>query len=155
MGPQFAGREDDLSGVERRLAGWQPVTGPADDVVFAAGFSAGRRGRRLVQTACVVLAAGAAGLGVWGLAERAERLAVEAQLRAAGTTGPTAPAAAEPAPLEPVYPPSPDGYFHLRREVGEDPDRWLAPPQVGSPPPGPPAEVPGLRAGRRDALPDL
>src|SRR5437764_15312701 len=76
-------REEDLSAVERRLAGWRP--GPAgldaDAMLFAAGRAAGRRGRLPALALCGVLAVAAVGLGAWALTERAERLAIAGRLR--------------------------------------------------------------------------
>jgi hypothetical protein len=149
--------EDDLNDVERRLAGWQPAPAglDADAMLFAAGQAAGRRGRgRLVWPAlCVLLAVQAAGLGVWGLSERAERQALANRLREPAPI-PGAPPATVVAASS--YTPSPDDYFHLRRRAEQDPGRWLAslppagPPALGPPPPGPTI----LRAGQRDGLLD-
>lgn len=153
-------RQDDLSAFERRLAGWRPAPADAgaDAMLFAAGRAAGRRGpgRLLWPALCVLLAAQAVGLGVWGLSERAERRAL-AGLRE-HAPAPDAPPATAMAELPgPLYVPSPSDYFSLRREVEHDPDRWLAAKQPPSPQaPGPPPPAPPiLRAGQRDALPDL
>ncbi|HEX4609737.1 MAG TPA: hypothetical protein VH092_16175, partial [Urbifossiella sp.] len=79
MDPTPARREDDLSGVERRLAGWRPVSDTPDAVLFAAGVAVGRggRSRRAWPVACALLAAQAAGLCGWAFSERAARLAAE------------------------------------------------------------------------------
>jgi len=150
------GREDDLSACERRLAGWQPAAGnlDADAMLFAAGRAANRRGRLLWPALCTLLAAQAAGLGLWGLSERAERVGLARLLpdRAPAPNIPQAPAVAELP--EPRYSPSPDDYFHLRRRLEQDPGRWLAAaPTAGTKPIGPPpARPPILRAGQLDGL---
>jgi hypothetical protein len=147
--------EDDLSGLERRLARWQPAAErlDADAMVFAAGRAAGRGGLgRLLWPACsVLLAVQAAGLLGWGLAERAERQALASRLR----EQPKAPNAAPvPAVLaEAVYSPSPDDYLHLRRMMEQDPSGGLdslqpdGPPPIGPPPPEPAILTPGQRGG--------
>ena len=153
-------REDDLSDVERRLAGWQPASGSldADARLFAAGRAAGRRGRGslLWPALCALLAVQAAGLVTWGLSERAGRLALAGQLaeRTPDRSGP--PASAVAVLPESSYVPSPDDYFHLRRQVEQDPGRWLAFAQPAGPPPlGPtPPEPAVLKAGQRDGLLD-
>jgi len=152
--------EDDLSAVERRLAGWRPRAEglDADAMLFAAGLAAGRRGwgRLLVPALCGLLAALATGLGAWGLSERAEREAMASRLRQHAPTPGAPPATAVALLPEPSYTPSPDDYFHLRQRVLQDPGRWLAfsepagPPAPGPPPPGPAI----LRAGQRDGLLD-
>src|SRR5262245_2702578 len=85
MDTPFPRHEDDLNDVERRLAAWQPDSGrlDTDAMLFAAGLAAGRRGRGrfLWPALCVVLTLQAAGLGVWGLSERAERLALNVRPR--------------------------------------------------------------------------
>ena len=77
MDTQPSSNEDDLSDVERRLTGWQPAAErlDADAMLFAAGRAAGQGGlgRLLWPACCVLLVVQAAGLLVWGLAERAER----------------------------------------------------------------------------------
>jgi hypothetical protein len=151
------GREDDLSAVERRLAGWQPESGGlhTDALLFAAGHAAGRRGRGplLWPALCAVLAVQAAGLGVWGLSERAGRLALAGRLPERppdrGTPPPTAVAALPESPSAP----SPDDYLHLRRRAEQDPNLWLASAQPAGPPaPGPPPPPVIFRAGQRDDL---
>ena len=94
--------EDELSDFERHLAGWQPAPGglDADAMLFAAGQAAGQRGRgRLLGPAlCVLFAVQGAGLGAWGLSERAERL----RWRAACTNAPR-PRARPRRPRSPLY----------------------------------------------------
>lgn len=153
-------REDDLSEVERRLAGWQPAAGnlDADAMLFAAGRAAGRRGRGalLWPALCALLVVQAAGLGVWGLSEHTERLALAGSLRER-TPAPNMPTSPGVAVLpESSYTPSPDDYFHLRRRVEQDPGRWLASLQhEGTQAPGPPSPKPAIfTAGQRDGLLD-
>ena len=158
MDPHPPSREDDLSECERRLAAWQRAAGnlDADAMLFAAGCAAGRRGRlRLVWPAlCALLVVQAMGLGVWGLSERAERVALAGRLqeRAPAPNVPQAPAVAQlPAPR---YTPSPDDYFQLRRRLEQDSGRWPASAlavraqTIARPAPGPAI----LRAGQHDGL---
>jgi hypothetical protein len=149
--------EDNLSDLERRLAGWQPTAESldADAMLFAAGRAAGRRGwgPLLWPTLCALLAVQAVGLGVWGLSERAERQALASLLHDHAPSPVPSPAPEVP---ELAYAPSPDGYFNLRRQMEQDPNRWLASLQPAATPiPGPPPpEPPILRAGQRDGLLD-
>ena len=140
-------RENDLSEVERRLAGWQPASGSldADAMLFAAGQAAGRRGQRplLWPALCALLAVQAAGVGVWGLSEHAERLALAASLsQRAPVPSPSAASGLAVIP-ESSYQPSPGDYLSSRRLMEQDPNGWLASlqpagPQVpGQPPPEP------------------
>jgi hypothetical protein len=104
----------------------------------------------------VLLVVQAIGLGLWGLAERAGRQALAAQLRQSGavagasTTGPAAGAPSS------TYTPSPDDYYHVRRRAEQDPGRWLAslqlpePQTAGPPPPEPVIFRAGLRDGQFD-----
>jgi hypothetical protein len=137
--------EDDLSEIERRLAAWQPAAArsDADAMLFSAGLAAGRRGRGHViwPALSLLLVALAFGLGVWGLSERAERIAL-----ASRPLERTAPPESSPSPAvaaRPPYTPSPDDSLHLRRQIEQDPSRWLAslqpaePHAIGPPPPEP------------------
>jgi hypothetical protein len=153
-------REEDLSEVERHLAGWKPDAGnlDADAMLFDAGRAAGGggRGALLWPALCAFLAAQAAGLGVWGLSERTERLALAGRLRD-GTPAANVPAAPAVVVLpESSYTPLPDDYFHLRRRAEQDPGRWLASSRSErTQPPGPPPPSPAIfSAGQRDGLPD-
>jgi hypothetical protein len=160
MDQQSPRHEDDLSDVERRLAGWHPASAglDADAMLFAAGQAAGRRGRgRLLWPAlCAFLAVQAAGLGAWGLSERAERRALASRLRERAPA-PSAPPATDVAvPPEPSYTPSPDDYFHLRRRAEQNLTRGPAslPPAAAQALAPPPPEPAILRAGQRDGLLD-
>jgi hypothetical protein len=160
MDPHTPRDEDDLSDCERRLAGWRPDSTnlDADAMLFAAGQAAGRRGRgRLLWPAlCGVLALQAAGLGAWGLSERAERQVLTSLLREQTPERNALLAPALASAPEPSYTPSPEDYFHLRRRAEQDVNGWLAslappgPQAVGPPPPEPAI----LRAGQRDGLLD-
>ena len=148
----------DLSDCERRLAGWHPASAglDADAMLFAAGRAAGRRGpgRLLWPALCLLLAAQAVGLGVWGLSQRAEYRALASRLREFAPDPGAPPANAVAVLPESSYTPSPEDYFHLRRRLEQDPDRGLAswqpagPQAPEQPPPGPPI----LRVGQRDGL---
>jgi hypothetical protein len=151
-------RKDDLSEVERRLAGWRPGAEglDADAMLFAAGLAAGRRGwgRFLGPGLCVLLTALAVGLGAWGLSEHAERQALANRLRERAPAPGGPPAAAVAAIPEPAEEPSPGDYLSLRRRMEQDPAGWLASPQsagpaaLGAPPPGPAV----LRLGQGDRV---
>jgi hypothetical protein len=161
MGAHTPRREDELSDIERHLAGWQPASAGlnADAMLFAAGQAAARRGRsRLVAPAlCILLVVQSAGLGVWGLSERAGRLALATRIRerAPAPTAPLAIAVAVAVLSEPSYTPSPEDYWHLRRRAEQDPGRWLASLQPpGARAPDPPPEAAILRAGQRARLLD-
>jgi hypothetical protein len=149
--------EDNLNDLERRLAGWHPAPEglDADAMLFAAGRAAGRRGRGhlLWPALTVVLAVQAAGLGLWGLSERAERQILASRLR---QRAPALSAPPETAVAESSYTPSPDDYFHLRRRMEQDPSHWLAAlSPAGSQALGPTPPKPLiLRAGQRDGLLD-
>jgi hypothetical protein len=116
--------KDDLNDVERRLAGWRPAAAglDADAMLFAAGQAAAPRGRgRLLWPAlCAVLTIQAAVLGAWGLSERAERQLLASRLREQVPSGKL-----PPADMVASYTPSPNDYFHLRRQAEEDPNPWL------------------------------
>jgi hypothetical protein len=152
--------EDDLSDVERRLAGWHPASAGLhpDAMLFAAGQAAGRRGRgRLLWPAlCLLLAVQAAGLGAWALSERAECRALASRLGERAPAPEALPAVAVGVPPGPSYTPSPDDYFHLLRRAEQDPGHWLAslPPAAPQAPGPPPPEPAILRAGQRDGLLD-
>ena len=153
-------REDDLSELERYLAAWQPVSDglSADAMLFAAGQAAGRRGRSqlLWPVLCALLTAQAAGLGVWGLSERAERQVLASRLSERAPTH-----SASPAPVvvvrESSYEPSPSDYLSTRRLMEQDPNGWLASVQ----PAGSKANVPSpprpsiLTPRQRDGLFEL
>jgi hypothetical protein len=161
MGAQTPPHEDELSDIERHLAGWRPASDGlnADAMLFAAGQAAARRGRgRLLGTAfCVLLVVQSAGLGVWGLSERAGRLALATRIRerAPSSTAPPATAVAVAVFSEPSYTPSPEDYWHMRRRAEQDPVRWLASLQPpGARTPDPPPEAAILKAGQRAGLLD-
>ena len=152
--------EDDLSDFERHLAGWQPASDglSADAMLFAAGQAAGRRGRSqlLWPMLCALLTVQAAGLGVWGLSERAERQALASRLSDRARAH-----SASPAPVvvvrESSYEPPPVDYLSTRRQMEQDPNGWLASRQPAGlqalgPSPPPPAI---LTPRQRDGLFDL
>src|SRR5262245_48419798 len=152
--------EDELSALERRLVDWRPGAEglDADAMLFAAGVAAGRsavrRGplRRLLVAANVLLAALAAGLGAWGLMERAERLELAGRYP---ETVPSSSAAAKTLAGGPEasYTPSPEDYFHLRQGMTRDPNEWrTSQPAGGAPPLEPPPEPAIFRVGQLDAV---
>ena len=151
--------QDDLRDLERRLLDWRPesVNLDADAMLFAAGIAAGRRVRRrfLMPVLCGLFGALAAGLGFWGLSERAERQVLARLLRERDSI-PTEYSPHIAVRPEATYTPAPDDYWSLRQQMAQDPSRWLAKlepsgPQVVGPPP-PQSDI--LRAGQRDGLLD-
>jgi hypothetical protein len=157
MDPHTPCDPDHLNALERRLAAWRPAAEGLDPnaVLFAAGLAAGRsgRGRLLAPALCGLLAALAVGMGVWGMTERAERLALAAGLSKQPPTPQAVPPNAVAGLPELTYTPSSDDYIHLRRRAEQDPNRWLAAlspagGQAPAPPPGPAI----LHAGQREGL---
>lgn len=144
--------QDDLSDLEHRLSSWRPddLGVNADAMLFAAGLAAGRseRGRLLGLGLGGLLAVLALGLGAWGWLERAERQALANCLRERTPSSATFVVVLPASP----YTPSPGDYFSLRRQMEQDPSRWLASLQpTGPQTPGPPPPEPAiLRAGQRD-----
>jgi hypothetical protein len=151
--------EDDLSKFERFLAGWRPSSDglDADSMLFAAGQAAGRRGRSqlLWPMLCALLTVQAAGLGVWGLSERAERQALASRLPERAPTQSASPATVAVA-RESSYEPSPGDYLSTRRLMEQDPNGWLASVQPAGlkanvpPPPSPAVLTPRQRDGLFD-----
>jgi hypothetical protein len=129
MEPHNSHHQDDLSDMEQRLARWQPVSASrsAEEVVFAAGVAAGRRGRsRLVWPAvCALLAALSIGMTIWGASERAERITIASRVKERALAM-TKPLPDEVAAATTCYSPSADDYFQMRRRAEQDPSRWLA-----------------------------
>jgi hypothetical protein len=151
-------QNDGLIDIERRLAEWSPLSGSSnsDTMLFAAGYAAGRgvMPRCVWPVICILLVLQSVGLAIWAFSERGERRFLESQLREAT---PSVPAANVPPVLpEPTYEPSPQDYYHLLREVEQDPISWLAPPSPGQLPPVPPMEKPSLRRSvQQESLFDL
>ena len=149
---------NDLSDLERRLSSWRPGAAglDADAMLFAAGLAAGRarRGRLNGPVLCGLLAALAFGLGAWGLSERAERQTLTALLRERGPSSQPLPVTVVAVFSEPGYTPAPGDYFSLRRQMEQDPDRWLASlePSGGQAPAPPPAAPAILTPRQRDDL---
>jgi hypothetical protein len=79
-----------------------------------------------VAALCGVLALLAAGLGTWGLTERAQRLALAARVGEPAPAPAALPANSVAELPQAVYRPAPDDYLHLRRLLEQDPLRWLA-----------------------------
>jgi hypothetical protein len=152
-------RPDDLSGLERQLAGWRPAGDglDADAMLFAAGRASARpRGRLLWPALACGLGVLAVALGAWAAAERAERLTLAETLR-------QHPAPAPPAVLPGPSPDAPSdgegtrhGPLALRNLVLEHGlDAWRDESLVHAGPPGPPApDTPVLRPWQRDRLAD-
>ena len=151
--------EDDLSDFERHLADWQPASVglSADAMLFAAGQAAGRRERSqlLWPMLCALLFVQAAGLGVWGLSERAERQVLASRLSDRARAH-----SASPAPVvvvrESSYEPPPVDYLSTRRQMEQDPNGWLGSRQpsglqaLGPSPPSPAILTPRQRDGLFD-----
>jgi hypothetical protein len=149
--------EDDLSEFERHLAGWRPSPGglDADAMLFAAGRAAGRRGRGqlLWPVLCALLTVQAVGLGVWGVTERAERLALASRIPKSAQIDSASPATVVVLE-ESSYKSSPGDYLSTRRQLEQDPNGWLASLQsTGSQPFMPPPPQPAILTPRqRDGL---
>ncbi len=148
---------DDLSAIERRLAGWQPAGEglDADAMLFAAGRASVRPGigRFAWPALAGALAVVAAILGVWLASERSERLALVQQLRRQVPS--PAPVPTPPA-FSPVEQPAPSAYLTLRQRLDRGLDPWSesALTKAGSPPAHPGPAPPVLKAWRTDAIPD-
>ena len=145
--------EDNLSDIEGQLAQWRPGADglDADAMLFAAGLAAGRRGRgRLLGPAlCGLLAILAAGLAAWGLAERSERQALASRLRQRQPSPDPAAVTDVAAITKSSYEPSPNDYLSIRRQMEQDPDRWLASQQSNGPKvSGPPLAQPEILTPR-------
>jgi hypothetical protein len=138
---------DDLSDLERRLAGWRPDPAGlnADAMLFAAGrASAGRPWLAWSALACS-LAALVVAAAAWRL-ERAERIALAAQLRR------QAPAVVVPDEQPTFDEPGPNSFLTAHRALEHGLDAW--PPQPVVPPKTPSPEPTVLEAGRRGTLLD-
>jgi hypothetical protein len=152
--------EDDLNECERCLARWRPAADglDADAMLFAAGLAAGRRGssRWFWPALCALLAVQTAGLGWWGLGERAERRTLASLLRQSTPAVVEPPAARREAVPPPPYTPTAGDYVSLRRLIEQDPNRWLAsPPSAAAQAPEPPPPEPAiLRSHQREGLLD-
>lgn len=151
MEPNPQRPEDELSGLEHRLASWRPGSSGlnADALLFAAGVASGRVGRRAWAAVASVLAVVAVSLGVWGGIERSGRLELARHL----AEQPPPP----PAPVPPsTEPPSPGNYLTAREIVLErGVEAWAALSPTPHSPPGPESPEPTtLRAWRRDRLLD-
>jgi hypothetical protein len=140
-------QDDNLIEFERRLSGWCPNSGGPnpDNVLFAAGFAAGRgvRARWVLPLICSLFAIQATGLTIWALSEREGRLILESQLLEPTPSLPEAITA--PDHSESTYEPLSQDYFHLLRDLEHDPILWLTPQPPGAFPPEPQMEKPGLR----------
>jgi hypothetical protein len=153
-------RPDDLSDLERRLAGWRPATAGLDPdaLLFAAGRASVPRPspiRFAWPAVAAALALLAAGLGAWIAVERSGRLALAEELRHAPRPQEPAPRELPPAPVDDSDPPPISSYFVARNLVlahGVDAwsDRTLAP----APAPGHSDTPPILQVGRPDTWPD-
>jgi hypothetical protein len=141
---------NDLSGIERTMAGWQPSTAglDTDAMLFAAGqaAAAGRRGRYLWPALCAFLAIQTTGLAIWGLREHSER---EVLARRLGDHTPAA--QVPPADVVASYSPSPNDYIHLRQRAEHDQRLWLAAEHAEAAG-GPGLDPAILRAGERERL---
>jgi hypothetical protein len=149
---------DDLSEIERRLSVWRPNAEGLnrDAMLYAAGLAAGKggHGRLLWPALCSLLAVCAAVLGAWGLNERAECQFLIGRLHEPTSSAPASPTNALAAAPHSAFVASPDGYLNLRRQLEQDPGRWLAsrefkgPTAIGPAPPEPAI----LRASQFEAL---
>jgi hypothetical protein len=149
---------DDLSEIEGRLSVWRPSAEGLnrDAMLYAAGLAAGKAGRRrpLWPVLCSLLALFAAALGAWGLNERAERQFLIGRLHEPTPASAATPTNALVAAPHSASVTSPNSYLNLRRQLEQDPGRWLAsrefsrPTAIGPAPPEPAI----LRASQLEAL---
>jgi hypothetical protein len=115
---------DDLTDLERRLAGWRPDAAGLDPdaMLFAAGRASVRSSpTRFVWpaiAACMTVVA--LGLGGWAAKERSGRLELARLVQKPTPTVPT------PAPEPSPEPPPTGSYFAMSRLVRQDPDAFLA-----------------------------
>ena len=136
---------DDLSDLERRLAGWRPSAGGLDRgrTLYEAGRAAARHeARRAVAASAggaLVLALAALGMGIGWATERRRGLEQEAAL--AATSMP--PTVAAPLPEPSPEPPDPTSYLALTRRIVDGRIALGAPPRrAPSAPPSRPALPP-------------
>ncbi|OJW07999.1 MAG: hypothetical protein BGO49_20630 [Planctomycetales bacterium 71-10] len=145
---------DDLSDLERRLAGWRPSAVGLDRgrMLYEAGRAAARAEARRAAVGlaglALILASAAAGLGAGWAMERRRGFDLEVALAAA--TAPRPPAAlAAPPPGPPPEPPGPTSYLALTRRIVDGrialDDLPRRQPAAGPSRPAPPP----LRAGDR------
>lgn len=156
---------NDLTDLERRLAGWRPATGGLDRgrMLYEAGrASAIAENRRVVRTLSAVglaFALATAGLGAGWTLERRRGVEWEAALASASTPAPIpSPSLAIPVRNEtpPPRPPDPFSYLTLTRRIADGRIEFESPAR--SPRSDDRAPTPGpspLRVGDRDRLLDL
>ena len=156
--------EDHLNEFEQRISAWRPTTEglESDAMLYQAGLTAGRntRGRSFWPSLCLALATACAGLGAWGLVERAEHQALiregEAStelLKRQMIAKRNMPHDAETVSVS--YVPAHNDYFQLRRQAEQDLGRWLASVQtIGVHPIKQPSSPDILRAGELDRFRD-
>lgn len=150
---------DDLSDLERRLAGWRPSAVGIDRgrMLYESGRAAARAeaGRRATALAglSLLLALAATGLGAGWAMEHRRGIEREAALIAATTGPPPAPAAPVPASPTPE-PPGPTSYLALSRRIV---DGRIALDDLPRRPPAEPSRPlpPPLRVGDRHRLLEL
>jgi hypothetical protein len=149
---------DDLSEIERRLSVWRPNAEGLnrEAMLYAAGLAAGKagRGRLLWPALCSLLAVIAVALGAWGFNERSECQFLIGRLHERTPPSAATPTNALVAAPQSASATSPDSYLNLRRQLEQDPGRWLAsrestaPTALGPAPPEPAI----LRASQLEAL---
>src|SRR5262245_47384732 len=138
---------EDLTDLERRLAGWRPDAAGLnpDAMLFAAGRASVRPSptRFVWPTIAACMTVVAMGLGSWAAKERTGRLEL-ARLMQQPT--PVVPAPTTVPETSPVPPPA-GSYFAMSRLVRQDPDKFLArEPADTGPPVKPSANESPLRA---------
>jgi hypothetical protein len=127
-------QENDLTALERRLAGWRPAIGglDRDRMLFDAGRAAARaEGRsRLWQLATAALVFVTAGLGGLLANERSLRLALETQVAAQTDPEKQQPLARISVQLGRIEPPGPKSYLALTSRLAKG-VRDLSSPDAG------------------------
>jgi hypothetical protein len=138
---------DDLTDLERRVAGWRPDAAGLDPdaMLFAAGRASVRPSptRFAWPTIAACMAVVALALGGWAAKERTGRLELARLMQQPRPVVPAPATIPEPSP----EPPPAGSYFAMSRLVRQDPDAFLArPPSDAGPPVKLPASESPLRA---------
>jgi hypothetical protein len=156
MHPNDPHADDDLSRLERRLAGWQPTAAglDADALLFAVGRAAARppRSRFVWPALACAMTLVSLGLGGWLVVERGERLTLAAELPQRQPVEPPGVAPTQPASSDE---PGLAGYLVVRDLVtqkGLNALPELAPPQADGPPDPASPNKPVLQVWMRDRL---
>jgi len=138
---------EDLTDLERRLAGWRPDAAGLDPdaMLFAAGRASVRPSptRFVWPTIAACMSVVAMGLGSWAAKERTGRLELARLMQQPTPVVPAPTTVQEPSP----EPPPVGSYYAMSPLVRRDPDAFLAhAPVEPGPPVKPSASATSLRA---------